>query len=307
MVDKKLLSAYFRQQYQLSMPDFVLENSVSADELKTFFQESPIGVKTSVAAKPFGQNLPKTQGSVAASFRKEKKPVSISSRLSGLKPIDELLPGYKSTPKKPKEPVVVSASPEMSYEQKRMALKELYVAGCTKCHLAQTRTKFVFGSGNADAKIMVIGEAPGEDEDLQGLPFVGRAGQLLTDMLKSIKLDRKNDVFIANVLKCRPPGNRNPESQEIVTCIPLLKKQIEIIRPKAILLLGRIAAHAVLDISDSIAAMRSKVHDYNGIPAMVIYHPAALLRNVSYKRPAWEDLQKFQTLVNDLGIYGTSK
>lgn len=152
---------------------------------------------------------------------------------------------------------------------------------------------------------MIIGEAPGQEEDEQGLPFVGAAGKLLTTMLQAIGLDRANDTFITNVIKCRPPDNRNPESAEIITCIPLLKQQIDIIRPKAILLLGRIAAHAVLERTDSIAKLRTRVFDYTGIPCMVIYHPAALLRNAEYKRPAWEDLQQFQKLLASLGVYGS--
>ncbi|HLV32352.1 MAG TPA: uracil-DNA glycosylase [Chitinispirillaceae bacterium] len=305
MVNRKLVSDYLRQQYQLSMPDFIFDNNGSASVLKAFYQ---VSLKNSAQScqekKQYRRGLPKPQKPESITVQKEKQ-VSISSRLSALKPIDKLLPGIsgKNLSSKPQ----VHLSTDLNYEQKRLALKELYIAGCDKCHLAQTRNKFIFGAGNADARIMIIGEAPGRDEDIQGLPFVGKAGQLLTSMLEAIKLDRNKDVFITNVLKCRPPGNRNPEAQEIITCFPLLERQIAIIQPKAILLLGRIAAHSVLGINDSIAMMRSKVHDFKGIPVMVIYHPAALLRNASLKRPAWEDLQKFQTLLNDSGIYGYSK
>ena len=123
----------------------------------------------------------------------------------------------------------------------------------------------------------------------------------------AIGLDRNKDVFITNVLKCRPPENRNPETSEILSCIPLLLTQIAVIKPRAILILGRIAAHVLLGCTDSIAKLRSKVHDYNGIPLMVVYHPAALLRNAEYKKPAWEDLQKFKVLMESLGINGTAK
>ena len=152
---------------------------------------------------------------------------------------------------------------------------------------------------------MIIGEAPGHEEDEQGLPFVGAAGKLLTTMLSAITIDRTTDVFITNVLKCRPPENRTPGTSEIITCLPMLKQQIDIMQPKAILLLGRIAAHALLDISDSIAKMRLQVFDYNGISTMVTYHPAALLRNTDYKRPAWEDLQRFRDLLSTAGVYGS--
>ncbi|NLW33349.1 MAG: uracil-DNA glycosylase [Fibrobacter sp.] len=306
MVNRKLVSDYLRQQYQLSMPDFIFDNNGSASVLKAFYQVSP--KKSAQLSQEKQQNhsgFQKSQKSESVSVQKENKQVSISSRLSALKPIDKLLPGISG--KNPSSKPQVHLSTGLNYEQKRLALKELYIAGCNKCHLAKTRNKFIFGAGNADAHIMIIGEAPGRDEDIQGLPFVGKAGQLLTSMLEAIKLDRSKDVFITNILKCRPPGNRNPEAQEIITCFPLLERQIAIIQPKAILLLGRIAAHSIIGTNDSIAMMRSKVHDYKGIPTMVIYHPAALLRNASLKRPAWEDLQKFQTLLNDSGIYGYSK
>jgi DNA polymerase len=161
----------------------------------------------------------------------------------------------------------------------------------------------VFGTGNPEALFMVIGEAPGEEEDLQGQPFVGAAGALLTKMLSAIDIDRKKHVFIANILKCRPPQNRNPETAEVQACSGILSRQIEIIAPKVILLLGRIAAHALLDTTDSISKMRSSTHEYKGIPVFVTYHPAALLRNDSYRRPAWEDLQKLQKILKDVGVY----
>ena len=189
----------------------------------------------------------------------------------------------------------------LDFEGKRRALKELFleVRGCRRCGLARQRTNTVFGAGNVDAPLVVIGEAPGAEEDAQGLPFVGRAGALLDDMLKAIGLDRKKDVFITNVLKCRPPDNRSPESSEILACNPVLRKQIEILRPRALLLLGRSAAHTVLENPGSIASLRTGHHTCAGIPAVVTYHPAALLRNPAYKRPAWEDLQKLRGILDE--------
>lgn len=202
----------------------------------------------------------------------------------------------------PQQPPTIQAH---TYEEKRAALKALYLSlqQCQKCDLSRIRRKMVFGAGNAAATVMVIGEAPGEDEDNQGMPFVGLAGQLLTKMLGAIKLDRQKDTFITNILKCRPPGNRNPEDSEILACRPIVEKQIEIIAPKAILLLGRIAAHELLKTKESIAQLRTRLHTYNEIPAVVTYHPAALLRNQQYKKPAWEDLQKLQKILNDMGVY----
>lgn len=164
------------------------------------------------------------------------------------------------------------------------------VRECLRCQLGEKRKNFVFGSGNPHADIMFVGEAPGEEEDLQGLPFVGRAGQLLTKMIESIKLSRE-DVYITNVLKCRPPGNRDPLPAEIEKCEPILLRQIELIRPKIICALGRISGQTLLRTNATLGALRSTVHDYHGVKLIVTYHPAALLRNPNWKRPAWEDLK----------------
>lgn len=190
---------------------------------------------------------------------------------------------------------------EKSYEEKRAALVELFyeVKNCKGCSLGATRKKLVFGSGNAGAELMVIGEAPGYDEDMKGLPFVGKAGALLTKMMGAINLDREKDIFITNVMKCRPPENRDPNSSETLACMPILKRQISIVKPKAILILGRVAAKELLGEANSISQLRKSLHDYNGIPTIVTYHPAALLRNEQYKRPAWEDLQKLSRLLKD--------
>lgn len=164
------------------------------------------------------------------------------------------------------------------------------VEHCLRCPLGEKRTKFVFGSGNPDADVMFVGEAPGAEEDLQGLPFVGRAGHLLTKMIESIKLSRE-DVYISNVLKCRPPGNRDPLPAEIEQCEPILIRQIELIRPKVICALGRISGQTLLRTNATLGALRGRVHDYHGVKLIVTYHPAALLRNPEWKRPTWEDLK----------------
>jgi DNA polymerase len=170
---------------------------------------------------------------------------------------------------------------------------------CTACKLHEGRNKFVFGSGNPNADVMVVGEGPGAEEDKQGLPFVGRAGKLLTDILKAINFER-DDVYIANIVKCRPPDNRTPLPDEMDTCLPYLKKQIEIIKPKVILCLGLTAAKGLLKKRDSLTSMRGKVFEFENIKVMVTYHPAALLRNPNWKRPCWEDLQKFRKLYDEM-------
>jgi uracil-DNA glycosylase len=170
---------------------------------------------------------------------------------------------------------------------------------CAKCGLGLTRKKFVFGVGNPRAEVVVVGEAPGADEDEQGEPFVGRAGQLLNKIIEAIQFKRE-EVFICNILKCRPPNNRDPQSEEIDSCEPYLWKQLELISPKIILCAGRIAGQSLLKTNASLAQLRGKVHDYRGIPLMVTYHPAALLRNPNWKRPCWEDMQQFRKLYDDM-------
>lgn len=174
-------------------------------------------------------------------------------------------------------------------------LDELYekIKECKKCDLWKTRTNFVFGTGNPKAKVVVVGEAPGAEEDKQGKPFVGRAGQLLTQILASVNFTRE-EVFICNVLKSRPPENRNPTPEEIRACEPYLIKQLDIIKPKLILCVGTFAAQTLLKTKDSLGKMRGQFHTYNGIPLMVTFHPAALLRNPNWKRPTWEDVQLFR-------------
>jgi uracil-DNA glycosylase len=165
-----------------------------------------------------------------------------------------------------------------------------HVASCTRCPLHATATKAVPGEGNPNADFMCVGEAPGATEDQTGRPFVGAAGQLLTKILAAIDFKRE-DVFICNVLKHRPPGNRNPLPDEVKACSPYLIRQIELIRPKVILALGTFAAQTLLNTTLSIGKLRGQVHRYYGVPLVVTYHPAALLRNPGWKRPTWEDVQ----------------
>jgi len=183
-----------------------------------------------------------------------------------------------------------------SAAEKRDALIQLKekVLPCIKCgELASGRTNVVFGAGNANAKLCFIGEAPGRDEDLQGLPFVGRAGGLLTKIIESIGLTRKQ-VFIGNVLKCRPPQNRNPAPDEIRNCEPYLIQQLEIIQPKVICALGKFAAQTLLKTDEPISTLRGKFHDYHGIKLIPTFHPAYLLRNPSAKKTVWEDMKKIK-------------
>lgn len=174
---------------------------------------------------------------------------------------------------------------QMDWAQLREA-----VANCRACELYKTRTQGVFGVGDEQADWLIIGEAPGADEDAQGEPFVGQAGRLLDAMLAAIGLKRGENVYIANVLKSRPPGNRNPAPEEIAACMPYLERQIQLIRPKIIIALGRFAVQTLLHTEEAIARLRGRVHRFQGIPLIVTYHPAYLLRNLPDKEKAWEDL-----------------
>lgn len=164
------------------------------------------------------------------------------------------------------------------------------VAACESCRLCEKRTSTVFGVGDRNADWMLIGEAPGENEDRQGEPFVGQAGKLLDNMLRSLTLARDTNVYIANVIKCRPPGNRNPEADEVARCEPYLQRQVGLVKPKLIVALGRFAAQSLLKTDASISSLRGRVHEYEGVPVIVTYHPAYLLRSLPDKAKAWADL-----------------
>ena len=172
-----------------------------------------------------------------------------------------------------------------------LAVFEQEICTCQKCPLGQTRNKFVFGVGDPKASLLLVGEAPGAEEDRLGEPFVGRAGKLLDKILAAIDRNRHKDVYICNVMKCRPPNNRDPLRAEVDQCEPYLLHQIHLIKPKLIVALGRVAGQTLLNVDKSLKSLRNIFHDYHGTPLMVTYHPAALLRNQDLKRPTWEDFK----------------
>ena len=174
------------------------------------------------------------------------------------------------------------------------------IAECTACGLCRSRTNVVPGVGDERADWMLVGEAPGAEEDARGEPFVGQAGRLLDNMLAAIGLKRGENVYIANVLKCRPPGNRNPEPFEVSQCSPFLRRQIELVQPKLVVAMGRFAAQTLLATEASIASLRGRLHRYHGVPCVVTYHPAYLLRNLPDKAKAWEDLCFARATLRDL-------
>jgi DNA polymerase len=183
---------------------------------------------------------------------------------------------------------------EMDYD----ALRE-HALTCTRCGLAETRNSVVFSDGNPAARLVVVGEAPGANEDRTGLPFVGAAGKLLDLMLASVDLSREDSVYICNVLKCRPPGNRNPQAEEIQACSPFLKRQLALVQPEALLAVGTFAAQLLTGRDRPLGRLRGEVHSYEGIPLVVTYHPAALLRNSGWVRPTWDDLQLLRQVMDE--------
>lgn len=225
------------------------------------------------AAAPLADDVPPPEEPPAMLFDTQEPPT---------------LPGKRRAPQPPAAPVNAAWMSASS-----LPALDAQINTCMNCPLGATRTKFVFGVGNPHARLMFVGEAPGADEDAQGEPFVGRAGQLLNKILEAIQLKR-SDVYIANILKCRPPNNRTPIPEEVDACMPYLKKQIALVKPEIIVCLGLTAAQNLLGISDSLGRLRGRMLTFEGTPLMVTYHPAALLRNPNWKRPAWEDFQAVQ-------------
>jgi uracil-DNA glycosylase len=212
------------------------------------------------------------------------------------RPVDESLEletvtAPESMPVK-QPPTSQSSEPLPIVQDKPAALKAIRadIGDCTRCRLHKGRTNLVFGVGNPNAELMFVGEGPGADEDAQGEPFVGRAGQLLNNMISAMGLKRE-DVYIANVVKCRPPGNRTPEKDECDICSPFLLRQIEVIKPRVIVALGAVAAKNLLAVNDSMANLRGRWYDFRGARLAVTYHPAYLLRDPRQKKEAWKDLQ----------------
>lgn len=207
-------------------------------------------------------------------------------RIGSHRPESETLPGLEET--------APPADPATALDALRQE-----VLPCTACGLHETRGSVVFGAGSARAELMIVGEAPGRDEDIQGQPFVGRSGQLLTKILAAIGLERE-DVYIGNILKCRPPNNRDPLPPEVLACEPHLRRQLAIIRPRLICCLGRVAAQTLLRTSNSLTRLRGEVHFYGDIPVLATFHPAYLLRNPAAKRDAWNDVRMMRALLDAL-------
>jgi len=201
----------------------------------------------------------------------------------------------RAAPRRSAPTAGVTALPVLPAELEAMRIE---AQGCSACRLCEGRTQAVFSDGSPDARLMVVGEAPGAQEDATGLPFVGPAGKLLDLMLASVGLSRKDSVYICNVVKCRPPGNRNPEKDEIESCAPFLRRQIELVRPQAVLAVGTFSAQLLAASDLPLGKLRGEVYSYEGVPLVITYHPAALLRNSGWRGATWDDLQLLRQVMD---------
>lgn len=256
-----LLAAYLDQRCRMGDPGLV-PAATEPGEL----------ARCAAAARTAPQRSAKGQGQAAEAGDSARSP-SLAPAASASSPDRPALPAH-------------TAAENAGYDE----LRELALA-CTRCSLSRSRARVAFSDGNPKARLMVVGEAPGAEEDRTGLPFVGQAGKLLDLMLASVGLSRKDSVYICNVLKCRPPGNRNPAPEEIESCAPFLKRQLELVAPEVVLATGMFAAQWLTRSRKALGKLRGEVHRYQGVPLVVTYHPAALLRNPNWSRLAWDDLQ----------------
>ena len=280
MADNDVLRRYLEQQRDLGDRDFVLETILSKD----------------VTALLRAANRPDWRSSLRnAGVEVEQSPSRASATSPGAPaPVPDANQSESEDEMKRKKGKVVEENSKL-FDGPITQLRSLTgiaekVLECRRCSLYKTAKNGVPGKGNSKARVVCIGEAPGANEDESGLPFVGAAGALLTKILESVKLSRE-EVFITNVVKHRPPGNRNPLPEEVEACFPYLIRQLELIKPKVIIAFGNFAAQTLLNTKDGVGKLRGPVHTYEGIPLVVTYHPAALLRNPNWKRPTWEDVK----------------
>jgi uracil-DNA glycosylase family 4 len=288
---RELFRRYLEQQADLGQPPLVLDGPLRATLPQAMQPRSPddAGVPTPPRAERAESPSPP---------RRVKPPTGQSARA----PRRQQASKKSEPPPIPGPGIVVPAPATDLFAADPLAdatLDEVaaQIRACTKCGLHKSRTNAVPGEGPPNARLVVVGEGPGANEDAQGRPFVGRAGALLDDILAAIDCPRET-VYIANVVKCRPPDNRKPQGDEIEACMPYLHRQLALIRPKVILAMGATAAEALLQTRGSLSALRNRVHDYRGTPLIVTYHPAALLRNPNWKRPTWDDVRIARQLLD---------
>ncbi len=308
-LDPKDVALLLRQRQEMGASEIFLDEGSRAALLKTLQSVSPPKA-TTPSASPAGATGAASKDRPPAAPVVRPAPPTPRGRPAPPESVDEPATDDSTNPwaagsarppaaQKP----VVAAKPAASGILPKVdgldydALRELAM-GCTRCGLSETRNQVVFSDGNPNARLVVVGEAPGANEDKTGVPFVGAAGKLLDLMLASVDLSRKDSVYICNVLKCRPPGNRNPQPDEIRTCSPFLHRQLQLVEPRALLAVGTFAAQVLTGQDDALGKLRGKVYSYEGIPLVVTYHPAALLRNSGWARPTWDDLQLLRQVMD---------
>ncbi|HEX6042739.1 uracil-DNA glycosylase [Longimicrobium sp.] len=303
---RDLLRSYLRQRAELGEAELVLDR-LSAAELQALLAEQktapaprlvpPSDARREPAADPRRESAPDPRRESSPNPRRESGPPAegpekVEVHVRGGAPV----PGTVPHPPSPRAPAAYVSAEEISSLPILADVREIAL-GCPRCGLARTRTHVVFGEGRENADVMVVGEAPGQDEDRSGRPFVGRAGRLLDLVLMSAGFPRE-DVYICNVLKCRPPQNRNPQPDEVSACSPYLLKQIELVQPRVILAFGTFAAQTLLGTDVSIGKLRGRTHQYQGVPLVPTYHPAACLRHPAWVRSVWEDVQRARDVLD---------
>lgn len=294
---RELLRSYLRQRQELGEAELVLDR-LSAAELQDLLADRPAAPAARVPAAAPRREAP------AIDPRRESAPIEPrrESAPEGLERVEvhvragAPVPGSAPHPPSPRAPAAYVSAEEISSLPILSEVREIAL-GCPRCGLAKTRTHVVFGEGREDADVMVVGEAPGQEEDRSGRPFVGRAGKLLDLVLQSAGFSR-DAVYICNVLKCRPPQNRNPQPDEVSACSPYLLRQVELVKPRVILAFGTFAAQTLLGTDISIGKLRGKTHQYRGVPLVPTYHPAACLRHPAWVRSVWEDLQRARAVLD---------
>ena len=290
---RDLLRAYLRQRRELGEDELVLDR-LSPAELQALLSDAPPAPAAPVerpAARPVDRAVERPADRAPSPLSRVEVapppfPGEPETHPRGSAPV----PGTTPHPPSPRAPAAYVSAEEISSLPVLSEVREIAL-GCPRCALAKTRTHVVFGEGRENADVMVVGEAPGQEEDRSGRPFVGKAGKLLDLLLLSFGFPR-DEVYICNVLKCRPPQNRNPQPDEVDACSPYLLRQVELVQPRVILAFGTFAAQTLLGTDITIGKLRGRTHQYRGVPLIPTYHPAACLRHPAWTRSVWEDLQR---------------
>lgn len=289
---RDLLRSYLRQRQELGEEELVLDR-LSAAELQELLGD-PLGL---AEVRPAAPRPAASTRSAPAEPRREAAPLPPAERDDPHRREGAPVPGTTPAPPSPRAPAAYVSAEEISSLPILAQVREIAL-GCPRCGLAKTRRHVVFGEGPETAEVMVVGEAPGADEDASGRPFVGRAGRLLDLMLRAAGFEREN-VYVCNVLKCRPPQNRNPQPDEVEACSPYLIRQVELVKPKLILAFGNFAAQTLLGTDLSMGKLRRETgHHFRGIPLVPTYHPSACLRTQAWTRSVWEDLQRARDVLD---------